>query len=506
MKNKKLCLRLISLAAVIIMLLSVPSMSVLAYQLPQPEKVKGTSAIIMDTDTDRVLYEYNADMEIVPASTTKVLTALLVIEACERGDIHLDDNVTTTQSVIDGVMWDASRVSPYIIDGEKMSVRDYLHCVLMESDCLACDVLAKYVSGSVEAFVEEMNKRATELSCTDFCFKNTHGYPVDGHYATTRDLALITQEAIKHPDFCEIFGALKHDIAKTNMNSARKLYNSDWMLYDPEKITSKYTKYFYEYTLGGKTGTSKASGHCLTSYAKKDGTTLICVITGAEIAEKEDGSSDKQSFSESTRLYKWAYDNWKMQTVLSSGDIICQQPIEGGKEESVNLYITEDFKALLPVGISASDLTLKPVLNNEIVEAPVNAFSQLGKVEIYLNDEFLGSYNIASETGVEKSGPGAVAVGVCVAGVMMILGASGWLVYNSRKKGMKVPAYSIKRNGSDRAVRYSSGYLNNEQHQDYTGYRSRIPEGSHRRNTTRVRTKQYDYEDEYDPYDSDDVE
>ncbi len=513
-KNKALAIRVITLFMVFFTLFSVFAVNADAVTLTDPA-VEAKSAIVVDTDTGRVLYEYNADAVMNPASTTKVMTALLVIEAVNRGDISMDDRVTTTEEILNGVMWDASTIKPKLVDGEVLTVRNLLYCVLLSSDCVACDVLAVHTSGSVENFVALMNQRAKELSCTDTNFVNTHGYPADNHYSTARDLYKITAEAIKHPEFCEIFGTIKYSLESTNKNNARMLYNTDWMLWNPEKITSIYTEYYYPYTLGGKTGTSDASGHCLTSYAEKDGIQLLCVLLGGDMKLQSDGSYDKMSFRESERLYKWAYDNWSIQTVLTSSDILASQPIENGKADSVELYLTESVSELLPNGTTRADLVIEPVLDNEIVKAPVAAYTQLGVANVYFDNELIATVPLASLEAVEKKGMGAGGVVLVIIGLLLILAAGGWFYYNKKlAENRKVAAYSAKRNGADRAARYNIGYYgDNNNPEDYTAYRNRIPpEGGYRRQRPAepVSAKKSDYifddYDDYDPYEDDQID
>ncbi len=506
-KNKALALRLVSLFMVLFLACTVFASPVSAAKI-KPEEPDVKSAILVDTDTGRILYELNADAVINPASTTKVMTALLVIEAVKRGDISLDDRVTTTQEIIDGVMWDASKISPNLVDGEVMTVENLLRCVLMVSDCVACDVLAVHVSGSVDNFVASMNRRAEELSCSDTHFVNSHGYPAENHYSTARDLYRITAEAIKHPEFCEIFGTIKFSLDSTNKNNARMLYNTDWMLWNPEKITSIYTEYYYPYTLGGKTGTSDASGHCLTSYAEKDGIQLLCVILGAGMELQSDGSYDKMSFRESEMLYKWAYNNWSVQTVISSSEILTSQPIENGKAESVELYLTDNVRELLPNGTTRDDLVVETVLNEEVVNAPVAAFTQLGVANVYYDGELIATVPLASVAAVEKKGAGAGGVILAVIGILFLAAAGGWFYYTKKiASNRQVAAYSVRRNGADRAARYNIGYYgDNNSPEDYTGYRSRIPpEGGYTRQrpveTVTTRKPDYVFDDDYDDYD-----
>lgn len=511
-KNKALALRVSCLFLIFFITAAIFSVSVSA--APSPEQVDAKSAIVVDAETGRILYEYQADTVMNPASTTKVMTALLVIEAVNRGEISLDDRVTTTQEIIDGVMWDASKIKPNLVDGEVMTVQNLLRAVLMVSDCVACDVLAVHVSGSVENFVALMNQRAVELSCTDTNFVNAHGYPAENHYSTARDLYRITAEAIKYPEFCEIFGTIKYSLESTNKNNSRMLYNTDWMLWNPEKITSIYTEYYYPYALGGKTGTSEASGHCLTSYAEKNGTQLICVILGAKEELQSDGSYDKMSFRESERLYEWAYDNWSVQTVISASEILATQPIENGKADSVELYLTEDISELLPNGITRDELVVETVLTEEIIEAPVAAYTQLGIAKIYYEDELIAAAPLAALEAVEEKGLSGGGIALLVIGILLILSAGGWFYYSKNIAPKKeVAAYSARRNGADRAARYNIGFYGKNDSQDYTGYRSRIPaDGNYTRQrpvetvSAKPKSANYDDYDDYDPYDSDDID
>lgn len=482
---------------------------------PMPEPIGAKSAIVVDMDTGRILYEHNADVVMDPASTTKVMTALLVFEAIERGDIKLEDRLTATQKIIDGVMWDASKIKPPLVDGEVMTVHNLLRGVLMSSDCVACDILAVHTAGSVENFVALMNKRAVELSCTDTNFVNTHGYPAENHHSTARDLYKITAEALKHPEFCEIFGTIKLSLDSTNKNNARMLYNTDWMLWNPEKIESIYTEYYYPYAKGGKTGTSDASGHCLTSYAEKDGIQLLCVILGAGQKLQSDGSYDKMSFRESEQLYDWAFNNWSVQTVISSSEILAVQPVENGKADSVELYLTEDVRELLPNGITKDQLVIETLLTDETVEAPVAAFTQLGNANIYYENDLIATVPLAALNAVEKKGLNGGGVFFLVTGILLILGAAAWFYYTKKiAPNKQVAAYSSRRNGADRAARYNIGYYgSNQSPEDYTGYRSRIPpEGGYVRQRpaepekTVVQIPDYDDYDDYDPYEDDQID
>ena len=389
-KNKKIALRLISIFFVILCAVS----SCPTYNAAEiPSAVEATSAILVEPKSGEVLFDQNAEATMLPASMTKVLTALLVVEAAESGAISMDDKVMATQAIIDNVMYDASKVVPNIVDGEEMTVREYLYCVLLSSDCVACDILAVHVSGSVDAFVSLMNQRASELGCTGSNFLNTHGYPVEGHYSTAKDIYLICAEAIKHESFTEIFGTIKTEIPATNKSTLRKLYNTNWNLWNPEKITSVYCKYYYEYTTGGKTGSSSQSGHCLVSTAEKDGMTLICVIAGAEIANPNEGEWWNRSFTESKRLYEWGFDNYSRKDVVIKGSEHGVVKVKRSETEQVPLIADSDFIMTIPKG---TDNLLKneAVIYEDKIKAPVLAGDVLGELIVTYDGKQAAKINL----------------------------------------------------------------------------------------------------------------
>jgi len=339
------------------------------------------SAILIDAESGMTLYEKDADKQIAPASTTKVLTALLVFEAVESGQITLDDQITATEEIIAKTPYDASKVVPNIQAGETMTVRQYLYCLLMVSDCTACDILGEYVSGSVDEFVALMNRRAAELGCTGTNFVNTHGYPDANHYSTARSLAIITAEAMKHEGFCEIFGTIKLQLDATNISTSRMLYTSNWLIWNPEKITSIYCVHYYPYATGGKTGTSNASGHCLVSSAEKDGARLVCVITGGKIVLDSTGQKYiYQHYSESARLFEWGFANYLSSPIIAEGEVVTDMKVSGGEKKKIELYAQERLDLLLPVDADRTKIEYDYVIYDGENAAPVSTGDVVGDV------------------------------------------------------------------------------------------------------------------------------
>ena len=339
--------------------------------------VKAKAALLVDLNTMEVLYEQNADEALPPASTTKIMTALLVIEAVAAGELTLDENVVADSKLLSSVPWDASTVNPRLANGEIMTVRDMLYCIMLTSDCAACNVLADRVSGSVEDFVALMNSRAVELGCTDVNFVNTHGYPAEGHVASARSLFLITQAAMSYPDFAEIVSARSHTIPATNKNAERRVTNTNSLMVGA-------SSYSYLYATGVKTGYSKSSGYCLVSTAEKSGRSLMAVILGAEKVADDEGKLIYEHFTESKRLLEWGFNAFAWQTIAHAGFSVTEVPLSGGELSYLTLVYADSAVAMLPVDFDTNTIEKKIDLRRTSAVAPVAQGDEFGTVTLIL--------------------------------------------------------------------------------------------------------------------------
>ena len=212
-------------------------------------KIESKAGIVLDSAHDIILYDKNADKKMYPASCTKVLTALVVLDNAP----DLNKEVTVSQEAIDSLEEGSSHIA--LVPGEKVTIKDLLYGLLLESGNDCANVLAEEVGGSSEGFAEMMNAKAKEIGANDSHFVNPHGWYNKDHYTTAHDLAIIMDECVKNEKFVKIDSALKYKIKKTNKSPARELWNSHRM------IPNKYA--YYEGVLGGKTGFTKESKCCL---------------------------------------------------------------------------------------------------------------------------------------------------------------------------------------------------------------------------------------------------
>ena len=210
--------------------------------------LNGEAAVLVDLDAGRVLYGYNMDQERPPASLTKVMTVLLALEAIDSGRVSLDEMVVAQDDCLEGLEEDSSTSG--IGPGVHISMKDLLYCALLQSANEACNIIGRYIAGSISGFVDQMNKKAEQLGCKHTHFSNTNGLPADDHYSSAYDQYLIFAEAMKHPLFMEISNAASYQAACTAVNNGEPIGNSNALI----NITSIYSnggRYLYEGASGG---------------------------------------------------------------------------------------------------------------------------------------------------------------------------------------------------------------------------------------------------------------
>lgn len=275
--------------------------------MPEDPRIKAKSAILVNPDTGMVLYEYNADQSLPPASTTKIMTALLTLE-------HADINDTVTAIESDFEKMDSDSSTANIQVGEKVRIIDLLYCLMLPSANEAAYMLARHVGGTYDNFVEMMNVRATELGCTGTHFVNPCGLHEDDHYSTARDLEKIAEQAMKDETFAEVVKAASKTISATNVHPERQVFSTNYLLF------SRSQPWFYPYCNGIKTGHTSQAGNCLVAFAEKSKAKLFSVVLGC--ADAPTSQTVAESFTETSRLFEWGYNNFSSKTLAQKGDAI----------------------------------------------------------------------------------------------------------------------------------------------------------------------------------------
>lgn len=316
------------------------------------------SAILYEPKTGSVLFSKDTHTRREIASTTKIMTAVVVLE-----NVELDELVTVPNSCtgIEGT-------SLYLKEGEKLTVSDLLYGMLLKSGNDAATVLADYVGeGSVEHFVDMMNKKAESIGLFDTHFKNPSGLPDDEHYSTAYDMARLTAYAMQNPNFSEIVSTKDRAIAGRSLKNHNKLL---WQ---------------YDGANGVKTGFTKAAGRCLVSSAEREGLGLIAVTLSAPDDWNDHGA-----------LFDYGFSNYELFSE-NKFDEIASLPVVGGKGTTVNVSVEEDICFLA----QKNDLFERTVLVPKFLYAPVKTGDEVGKIIYKVNGEEVCSVSIISNDTVD---------------------------------------------------------------------------------------------------------
>lgn len=359
-------------------------------------EVAATAVLLADGDTGEVLYEVNAHEKRYPASITKVMTAMLVIEAIDEGRMDVNKVVTVSDTAMEGLSADGSNQN--IKPGEQLTIKDLLYCALVASANEACNILAEEVAGTVTDFVALMNQEAARLGMEGTHFANPHGLHNDDHYTTAYDIWLMAREAMKHPTFREIVSTVDYYVPETNLHAQRHFYTTNALL-----TSWRYLGYTYRDAIGIKTGSTPEAGQCLVSAATKGDKTLYAVVLGAENIKDADGKIvDRQSFSESKRLLEWGFESFAPLTILTTTDLQGEVAVTLSQTEQVVAAPSGTLSATLPKDVTADDFTVTPTFFAESVEAPVKKGQVLGSVTVSYNGKEYGTLDLVALNAVER--------------------------------------------------------------------------------------------------------
>ena len=323
---------------------------------PQMPRINEASGVVMDADNGGILYSLNRDTVRYPASTTKILTALLAIENASPDEIVTMDE--TGLALVESGSTNAGTVM-----GEEFTVEQCLYIMMLKSANDIATQLGKHVGGSVEAFAGMMNQRAAAIGCTSTHFVNPSGMPDEDHYTTAADLALIMQECLKNETFRKIVGTRSYTVPPTNKCSTERVYDNHCSLIQPS------SEYYYEPCTGGKTGFTQAAWRTLVTAAEKDGRTLICVVMKGP---------DKTDYIDTRNLFEYGFLNFShkeldgVQVNLPEGFDTSLLTEEIGELEDGGAVLTWKYKKM-PVGsakISAEAYSLRTSAAEAEPEAP----------------------------------------------------------------------------------------------------------------------------------------
>ncbi len=356
------------------------------------------AALLIDPDTEEILYARNIHERLYPASLTKIMTASLVLEAVDSGALTMDTVLTASETALAGLPADGSNAG--IKAGEELTVRDLLCCVMVVSANEACNVLAEAVSGSVAVFVDAMNAKAKALGCEDTHFANTNGLQDIQHYTSAWDMYLIVKSARTHPDFMTLANTRMAEIPATNLSAQRTYYTTNHLI-----STWRSAKYLYSGAEGIKTGSTSDAGLCLVSSATRSGRSLISVVLGAQRVTLEDGSAQMQNFSETIRLFDYGFDGFTRRIILSDDELIDEVPVTLSQAvNSVKVHPAREIERLVPKDLDPeTDIQREWTFIADSVEAPIQRGQVLGQITLSCGDTVYGTVDLLADDNVPAS-------------------------------------------------------------------------------------------------------
>ena len=353
-----------------------PGAAAVEYPGIEPVTLEATASLLVDMDTGQVLHEVNADEMRYPASITKVMTALLVVEAVARGELSMDTVITVDAAALTDITDDSSTAN--IVAGEEITIQNLLYCLMVVSANEAANILAMAVSGDIPTFVELMNTRAQELGMEGTHFVNPHGLHNADHYSTARDIYTMAKEGMTHATFRELVSTDTYTVPATNKSAERTLYNTNGLL-----TRFKYYGYVYPGTIGIKTGSTPEAGYCLVSAATRKGTTLCSVVLGCENPETGSNKVDRKQFTQSAKLLDWGYDNFSTATLLDADTYLEEMPVKFSADSShVVVHPAESVRTLIPGQFDEAKLDLRLNMDSKNAIAPISAGQSLGTVSV----------------------------------------------------------------------------------------------------------------------------
>jgi D-alanyl-D-alanine carboxypeptidase (penicillin-binding protein 5/6) len=354
--------------------------------------VNAKAAALLDFNSGQFLLEVNADEKIEPASFTKVMTLYLVHDALKNGTIKLDDLVTISERA-----WSMGGSQMFLLAGKQEPLETLLQGIAVVSANDACVAVAEHISGKVEVFVEEMNKKAQQLGLTNTHFMNPHGLPAEGQFTSAHDMAILAYHYIKdHPEALKLHSLLEftyNNITQRNRNGLLRMNVG---------------------VDGLKTGYVESAGYHLVATAQREGRRMIAVVMGAK--------SPKIREAEALSLLNYGFRNFILKKITEKGKTVKTLPVKGGKYDQIELIAPDD----LAVTVSAKAKDSLRVIENipAYVVAPIEKGKIIGQIKVELGDKVLGEVNLLAKNDVPKGWQQYAKIGgiilVGIAGILFI--------------------------------------------------------------------------------------
>jgi D-alanyl-D-alanine carboxypeptidase (penicillin-binding protein 5/6) len=335
------------------------------------------SAILIERDTGKVLYEKNSKEELPPASMTKIMTMLLIMEAIDKGKLTWNEKIRTSEYA---ASMGGSQI--FLEPGEEMTTKEMLRGIAIGSGNDASVAMAERIAGSEEAFVDKMNEKAKELGLKHTFFKNTTGLPVSGHFSSASDMAMMAKELLKYDEITKFTGMYE---AYLRENTDKKF----WLV-----NTNKLVR-FYPGVDGLKTGFTAEAKYCLTATAQKDGMRVIAVVFGAP--------TSKERNAQVTKMLNYAFSQYQTHPMFKRNQTVGQAKVSKGQEKSVEAVTSEPLSLLTKKGEMTVDVKQKIVLQKNL-KAPISKGDKVGSIKLIKDGKVILESPIVARKEVKEAG------------------------------------------------------------------------------------------------------
>ena len=334
------------------------------------------SAILIERDTGKVLYEKNSNESLPPASMTKVMTMLLIMEALDEGKLSYDEKLRASEYA---ASMGGSQI--FLEAGEEMTVEELLKGIAIGSGNDAAVAMAERIAGSEEAFFDMMNKKAEELDLKDTKFQNTTGLPVEEHYSSAYDMAIMSKELLKYEDITKYTGKYEAYLREDTDNKF-------WLV-----NTNKLVR-FYPGVDGLKTGFTREAMYCLTATAEKDGMRVIAVVFGAP--------TPKDRNAQVTKMLDYAFSQYKTHPMFERNHVMGSAKISKGKDRTLDIVTSEPISLLTKKGENIEDVSQKVTVQKDL-KAPIKKGDPVGELVIEKNGEKLIQSPLVAKEDIDKA-------------------------------------------------------------------------------------------------------
>ena len=380
-------------------------------------KLNATSAILVEVSTGRIIYERNSNEKRYPASITKIMTAILVLENC-----NLDDKVVVSESALSNIP--SGYVTCDLIAGEEISVEDLLYALMVKSANDAAYVLAEHVGGSIDAFSDMMNIKARELGCNGTHFVNPNGIHDERHYTTAYDMYLIANYAMKNETFRKLVTTKSYTLPATNLYT-----NNDRSFSTTNALIDDNSSLFYKYAIGIKTGFTTQAGECLVAESAREGLDFIAVVLDAGTPSKGN------RFVDARTLFDYGYDNYTLTKIKEKNTVVDTIEIENGDKETKNLDVLID-SSITVINNKSLDINgvIPEIVYNDNLLAPINKGDNIGKINYKLEGI---DYSAGLIAGADVNPKPDYSIYIIVTGIILLLFALRILRRNKTIKRKK---------------------------------------------------------------------